>query len=176
MSASGMFERQRTVALEMLARNEPRGSMLLNRYATGSLMNISYQMPMPIGAPSSLLTAWLRRYSWSSRMSSTSHLPKKCTMNAAGPTATGRKYNPGSVNTARTLPNSVYTRHVRSSTTANNPNNRINPSTSGSMKNIATNTAKATLRNSMLGNPVYGFDARKICCAFVYNPSRTLRR
>ena len=95
MSASGMFERQRTVALLMFARREPRGSMLLNRKATGSLTNISYQMPMPIGAPSSLLTAWLRRYSWSRRRSSTSHRPKKWMISAAGPSVHHRKYTPG---------------------------------------------------------------------------------
>ena len=71
ISASGMLLRQRTVALLTLARSEPRGSVFLNRYDTGSLIHISYQMPMPIGAPSSEFTGWLRRYSWSSRMSST---------------------------------------------------------------------------------------------------------
>ena len=71
MSASFMLVRQRTVALLTLARSEPRGSAFLNRNATGSLMYISYQMPMPIGAPSSEFTGWLRRYSWSSRRSST---------------------------------------------------------------------------------------------------------
>ncbi len=71
MSASCMFERQRTVVFETLARSEPRGSVFLNRKATGSETNISYQMPMPIGAPSSELTGWLRRYSWSRRMSTT---------------------------------------------------------------------------------------------------------
>ena len=39
-----------------LAASEPRGSAFLNRYAIGSLMTISYQMPMPMGAPSSELT------------------------------------------------------------------------------------------------------------------------
>ena len=43
-------------------------------------MNISYQMPMPMGAPSSELTGWLRRYSWSRRMSRTWHLPSQFTM------------------------------------------------------------------------------------------------
>ena len=43
------------------AARAPRGSAFLNRKATGSLMNISYQMPIPIGAPSSELTGWLRR-------------------------------------------------------------------------------------------------------------------
>ena len=57
-----MLLRQRTVALLTLALSEPRGSVFLNRNATGSLMNISYQMPMPIGAPSSEFTGWLRRY------------------------------------------------------------------------------------------------------------------
>jgi hypothetical protein len=60
MSANFMLLKQRTVALLTFAASEPRGSAFLNRYATGSLMNISYQMPMPIGAPSSELTAWLR--------------------------------------------------------------------------------------------------------------------
>ena len=32
---------------------------------------------MPIGAPSSEFTGWLRRYSWSSRRSSTWQLPKQ---------------------------------------------------------------------------------------------------
>jgi hypothetical protein len=45
-----------------LVRSEPRGSAFLKRYEIGSLMNISYQTPMPIGAPSSEFTAWLRRY------------------------------------------------------------------------------------------------------------------
>ncbi len=58
-----MLLRQRTVALLTFARSEPRGSVFLKRNATGSLMYISYQMPMPIGAPSSELTGWLRRYS-----------------------------------------------------------------------------------------------------------------
>ena len=56
MSASFILLRQRTVELLTLAASEPRGSAFLNRYATGSLMNISYQMPMPMGAPSSELT------------------------------------------------------------------------------------------------------------------------
>ena len=71
ISASGILLRQRTVALLTLARSDPRGSVFLNRYATGSLIHISYQMPMPIGAPSSEFTGSLRRYSWSSRRSST---------------------------------------------------------------------------------------------------------
>ena len=56
-----MFDSPRTVAFDTFARSEPRGSWFLNRYATGSEMNISYQTPMPIGAPSSELTGWLRR-------------------------------------------------------------------------------------------------------------------
>src|SRR5215470_15654087 len=71
ISASGRLLRQRTVELLTFAASDPRGSVFLNRYATGSLMNISYQMPMPIGAPSSEFTGWLRRYSWSRRMSTT---------------------------------------------------------------------------------------------------------
>ena len=63
IAASGMFDSDRTVALPTLARMEPRGSAFLNRKDTGSLMYISNQMPMPIGAPSSELTGWLRRYS-----------------------------------------------------------------------------------------------------------------
>ena len=61
MSASFMLLRQRTVAFDTLARSEPPGSVFLYRYASGSLTNISYQTPMPIGAPSSELTGWLRR-------------------------------------------------------------------------------------------------------------------
>ena len=45
----------------LFKNTDPRGSAFLNIYATGSLTNISYQMPMPIGAPSSLFTCWLRR-------------------------------------------------------------------------------------------------------------------
>src|ERR1039458_9555700 len=63
ISASGMLLKHRTVALLRLARREPRGSVFLNRKATGSSIHISYQMPMPMGAPSSELTGWLRRYS-----------------------------------------------------------------------------------------------------------------
>ncbi len=61
--ASGMLLRHRTVALLMLASRDPRGSVLLNRYDTGSLTHISYQIPIPIGAPSSEFTGSLRRYS-----------------------------------------------------------------------------------------------------------------
>ena len=60
---SFMFDRLRIVALPTFADSEPRGSAFLNRYETGSPTNISYQMPMPIGAPSSELTGVLRRYS-----------------------------------------------------------------------------------------------------------------
>src|ERR1022692_3345433 len=74
ISASFMLLRQRTVALLTLARNDPRGSVFLNRYDTGSLIHISYQIPIPMGAPSSELTGWLRRYSWSSRSSSPCHV------------------------------------------------------------------------------------------------------
>src|SRR6266404_5451437 len=84
ISASGILLRQRTVALLTLARSDPRGSVFLNRYDTGSLIHISYQMPIPIGAPSSELTGSLRRYSWSMRRSSTWHWPNRLTMNADG--------------------------------------------------------------------------------------------
>ena len=63
ISDSFILLRQRTVALLTLARSDPLGSVFLNRYAIGSVMNISYQMPIPIGAPSSELTGSLRRYS-----------------------------------------------------------------------------------------------------------------
>ena len=57
-----MLLKVRTAALLTLAASEPRGSLFLNKKNTGSLMNISYHTPMPIGAPSSLLTGLLRRY------------------------------------------------------------------------------------------------------------------
>ena len=80
-----MLDRQRTVAFETLARSEPTGSVFLYRYAIGSLTNISHQTPMPIGAPSSELTGWLRRYIWSSRRSTMRLRPKNGTSAANGP-------------------------------------------------------------------------------------------
>ena len=86
-----MLLRHRTVALLRLARSEPRGSVFLNRNATGSLIHISYQMPIPMGAPSSELTGWLRRYSWSSRRSSTLQEPSKLTNSADDPELAGKE-------------------------------------------------------------------------------------
>src|SRR5438270_7238540 len=47
MSASFILLRQRTVELPTLAESDPRGSVFLNRKATGSLMNISYRCRCP---------------------------------------------------------------------------------------------------------------------------------
>ena len=46
---------------------------LENTVATGRSLQLylNPEMPMPMGAPSSELTGWLRRYSWSRRMSRT---------------------------------------------------------------------------------------------------------
>ena len=99
----------RTVALLTFAASEPRGSAFLNRYATGSLMNISYQMPMPIGAPSSELTGWLRRYTWSSRISSTWQRAEPVDDERRRPIFNSRKCSPGSSGSPATLPNSTYT-------------------------------------------------------------------
>jgi len=49
------------VELATFASREPSGFVFTNRYATGSLTCISYQMPTPIGVPSSEFTIWPRR-------------------------------------------------------------------------------------------------------------------
>jgi hypothetical protein len=79
-------------------------------------MTISYQMPMPIGAPSSELTGVLRRYSWSSRKSSVWHLPRKVHQRRLEAELEISRCRPGWSITATTLPNSIYTLHCRSST------------------------------------------------------------
>ncbi len=55
---------------------------------------------MPMGAPSSELTGWLRRYSWSSRRSSTWQLPRKLTTKADGSQLAGQEMQAGLVQDA----------------------------------------------------------------------------
>ncbi len=70
-------------------------------------MFISYQRPIPIGAPSSEFTGWLRRYSWSSRISTVYDLPSQFTMSAAGPKRVSGECSPGSRMTPSTFPKST---------------------------------------------------------------------
>lgn len=50
------------VAFLTFASSEPWGSTFLKMCAIGSVINISYHTPMPMGVPSSELTGMLRMY------------------------------------------------------------------------------------------------------------------
>src|SRR5262249_6283667 len=74
-------------------------------------------------------------------------------MKAAGPISTGKMYSPGSVRVLITLPNSTYTRQVRSSTMAYRPNRRASISAVGMPISSATNVISAAVIVAMNLSP-----------------------
>src|SRR2546425_6981636 len=82
---------RRVKLARMVSRMGPLASVIALHRCYRALMYISYQIPIPIGAPSSEFTGWLRRYSWSSRMSRTWHRPSQFTMGARQPSFVSRK-------------------------------------------------------------------------------------
>jgi hypothetical protein len=148
-----MLLRQRTVALDTLADSDPRGSTFLKRNATGSEMYISYQIPIPIGAPSSEFTGCERRYIWSMRISRTWHFPRVLTRKARGPSEVGRKCSPGSSITPMTLPKSTKTLQVFSFTTVYRPKTRARPKKIGTPRKAKKNVTPRAIRKVITSPP-----------------------